>query len=323
MSSAPVTRSAAEEARRPAFTTDILGASHAMQEAVDLAHQFAATDCHILLVGETGTGKELFANAIHTWSGRPGPLLDINCGAIPPALIEAELFGHNRGAFTGAVTMREGLVMASHTGTLFLDEIGSLAFGSQAVLLRVLETREVQRLGEIRKRPVDLRVISAAQPGFELRPDLLYRLAGAVIQLPPLRERGRDVLLLARAFAARRGKVLLPEAADVLDRHVWPGNVRELATVMDRAAHLAPSQGIDTPTIMRALMVGWSARPAVEVVDGQDRAALEELCTRCNWRVETISAVTGWSRATVYRRLKAAGVRLAGLRSRTVALPDQ
>jgi len=209
----------------------------------------APTPLPVLLEGETGCGKEVVARAIHTLSGRPGRgFVAVNCGAIPIDLQESELFGHSRGAYTGALTDKQGLFEAAHEGTLFLDEIGEMDGRSQVKLLRVLETGEIRRLGEVRTRTVDVRVVAATNADIDrgieqgrFRRDLLFRLGAVRVRLPPLRERPGDILPLAVHFlrkAAVRLPALTPGAERALLRHDWPGNVRELKFVIERAAAL-------------------------------------------------------------------------------------
>ncbi len=223
----------------------IVGCSPAIRRARYLAERYARTQLSVLLVGPTGTGKELFAQHIHRLSGRKGPLIDVNCCALPCEMVDSLLFGHTRGAFTGAIASTIGHVERSHGGTLFLDEIESLPLAAQGKLLRVLETRDVQPLGAAAKQPVDFRVIGAAQDGIKaelnsgtFRRDLYQRLAGIVIELPPLAARLEDVLLLAEHFAALQGRPLEPGARTVLLNHAWPGNARELRLAIERAGQL-------------------------------------------------------------------------------------
>ena len=206
----------------------------------------------ILLVGESGTGKELLARAVHAWSGRPGPLVAVNCAALPAGLVESSLFGHRRGAFTGATDAQPGLVRAADAGTLFLDEIGDLAPQAQAVLLRVLQEKEVVPVGETRPVPVDVRIVAATHRDLEraaasgrFRADLLARLAGYRFELPPLRARREDLGLLMAAILARLGADvrLTPEAARALARRPFHLNVRELERALEAAVALAGPGG--------------------------------------------------------------------------------
>jgi transcriptional regulator with GAF, ATPase, and Fis domain/CheY-like chemotaxis protein len=229
----------------------MVGRSVAIQKVYRLARLVAARDTTVLITGATGTGKELVARAIHQLSPRNGrPFSVVNCAAIPEALLESELFGYMRGAFTGAVQSQMGRVHAAQGGTLFLDEIGEMPLSLQAKLLRFLEQKEIQRLGSAEVLRVDVRVVAASNADLarrvtnrEFREDLYYRLASFPIELPPLTDRISDVLPLAQHFLAKlsgeSGVGLSAEAALVLQKHTWPGNVRELQFVVERACILA------------------------------------------------------------------------------------
>ncbi len=242
-----------EWSRRYGFPR-IIGESEAIKQAVAETQRVAATDTTVLLLGESGTGKELFARAVHHLSSRRDrAFVAINCAAIPETLIESELFGHERGAFTGANERRPGKFELAAGGTIFLDEIGELPLGVQGKLLRAIEEKSVDRIGGRAPVNVDVRIVAAtnrdlhdaAERG-EFRRDLYFRLAVFPLRVPPLRERGEDILLLARHFAAKIGKELrrreatLDEAAlAALRAHDWPGNVRELENAIERACILA------------------------------------------------------------------------------------
>ena len=229
----------------------MVGVSQAMQQLAALVRAVAPHPTSVLITGETGAGKELVAEAVHKLSSRADkPFITINCAAIPEALIEAELFGHTRGAFTGAVQSRLGKIHAAQDGTIFFDEIGELPLASQSKLLRFLESGEVQRLGTSDVFRLDARVIAATNVDLEkrvqqglFREDLFYRLSVFPIDLPPLRERVEDIPLLARHFVERlagnTGLALTPETEAKLTSHSWPGNVRELRNVIERAIVLA------------------------------------------------------------------------------------
>ncbi|GAB6389050.1 sigma-54-dependent transcriptional regulator [Stutzerimonas marianensis] len=262
-SHAAAPRSAGNTAAAPAGNGDtgigIIGHCGPMQELFGKIRKVAPTDSNVLIQGESGTGKELVARALHNLSRRAkAPMISVNCAAIPETLIESELFGHEKGAFTGASAGRAGLVEAADGGTLFLDEIGELPLEAQARLLRVLQEGEIRRVGSTQSQKVDVRLIAAthrdlktlAKTG-QFREDLYYRLHVIALKLPPLRERGSDVLEIARAFLARQcerigGEPLhfSREAEQAVRLYAWPGNVRELENAIERAAILSESPEI-------------------------------------------------------------------------------
>src|SRR5213078_141531 len=225
----------------------IIGESEAIKRAVSETQRVAQTDATVLLLGESGTGKELFARAVHHLSPRrEKPFVAINCAAIPETLIENELFGHERGAFTGAGERRLGKFELASGGTVFLDEIGELPLAVQGKLLRAIEEKMVDRIGGRAPIPVDVRIVAATNKDLraavdsgEFRGDLFFRLAVFPIQIPPLRERDEDMVLLASHFAAELGKDL--RGREATRRHRWPGNVRELENIIERACILADS----------------------------------------------------------------------------------
>ncbi|MBI4526343.1 MAG: sigma-54-dependent Fis family transcriptional regulator [Deltaproteobacteria bacterium] len=233
---------------------EIITCNPRMQALLKFAAQVARSQASVLIRGESGTGKELLARYIHTQSRRStGPFVAVNCAALPEGLLESELFGYERGAFTGAVSTKFGKFELAHTGTLLLDEIGEIPLGLQPKLLRVLQEREVDRLGGKKPCPVDIRVIATTNKDLQemvsqgaFREDLFYRLNVIPLRLPPLRERTGDVGLLASTFFCRNGykKVLSPEAVHRLKAHPWRGNVRELFNVLERAAIVAAEDSI-------------------------------------------------------------------------------
>ncbi len=252
--------------RRAVGFDAIQGRSVELRQVLDQARRVAAhPDVTVLLGGETGTGKELLARAIHYHSPRArAPFVEINCAAIPDALIESELFGHERGAFTGAVETRVGLFELADGGTIFLDEIGHLPRALQPKLLRALESHTIRRVGGREIRPVDVRVLSATHVDLaaavrdgEFREDLFYRLNVVALIMPPLRHRGGDVELLAEAFLSQLASsyglpvpLLGPEARAILRRHPWPGNVRELRNAIERTLVLSPLGTLATDLLL-------------------------------------------------------------------------
>ncbi|HKP38197.1 MAG TPA: sigma-54 dependent transcriptional regulator, partial [Pyrinomonadaceae bacterium] len=238
----------------------IIGESEAIKRAVSETQRVAQTDATVLLLGESGTGKELFARAVHHLSNRRDqPFVAINCAAIPETLIENELFGHERGAFTGAGERRLGKFELASGGTVFLDEIGELPLAVQGKLLRAIEEKSVDRIGGKATIPIDLRVVAATNKDLraavdrgEFRGDLFFRLAVFPITIPPLRERGDDIVLLANHFAAQLGKEMRGREAKLSDEsiaalraHDWPGNVRELENSLERACILADGTNLE------------------------------------------------------------------------------
>jgi len=293
----------------------------------------------VLLQGATGTGKELFARRIHERSERTGRFVPVNCGALPRTMIETLLFGHRRGAFTDAHESVPGFIEAADRGTLYLDELASLPLEDQVKLLRVLESGEVYRVGETEPSGVDLRVVASVQESpvslvasSALRLDFCERVAGVVIVLPPLCERGDDVLVLADHFACRQGKAMGPGVYDKLRGYRWPGNVRELRTTLERAGALSDGGPIEARMIAEAIELGapevrgaapfpLSSRSAVEF---EERERLVAACEANGWHAGRTAAALGIARVTVYRRLRGMGLSLrAQKRLRTVSRIDR
>jgi two-component system response regulator HydG len=332
-SDAPDVASSAREGEVRESFGRLLGRSPAMQSLYRLIERVAPTDATSLVVGETGTGKELVAREIHARSPRSGrSLVAVNCAAIPPSLIESELFGYARGAFTGAVHDRAGLFEEAHQSTLFLDEIGELRFPLQARLTRVLEERAVRRVGEARERRVDVRLVAATHRDLptmvregSFRQDLWYRLNVCAIRVPPLRERREDVPLLAHHFLARHGtrgpSGFTPEALTALTTHDWPGNVRELRSVVERAAILEESERItlaSLPAELRGLPPAQGQRSIAEMTyreavdharDEGTRRYLEALLARHRGNVTVAATQAGVERESFHRLLRRHGLR--------------
>jgi DNA-binding NtrC family response regulator len=315
----------------------IIGVSPAIRAATALIERFAPTALPILLIGATGTGKELFARHIHHFSRRSGQLVDVNCGALPQEIAESLLFGHRRGAFTGAVESVVGHLERADGGTLFLDEVLHLSLSAQVKLLRALETGEVQPLGAGRKQRVDFRIVSAAQEDTPerldrglFRHDLFQRLAGIVIDLPLLEDRPEDIVPLAEHFAAAQGQRLESRTGKVLEKHSWPGNVRELRLAIERAGCLVQNGTLPPGAVRDAIALGRPRKRTADRHSGdrRDRASVrrqeqgpsrsaDELiaqCTAHGWDAQKVAAHYGIARSTLYWRLKAAGLSLRRLR---------
>ncbi len=301
----------------------LVGESTAMRRALALAERFAPTPTAILLVGPTGAGKELLARHIHALSGRRGRFVPVNCAAVPREMAESLLFGHRRGAFSGAVESRRGLVELANQGTLLLDELLCLPTEQQAKLLRVLDTGEIRPLGEEDERVLDVRFLAAVQGTVSgaladgsVRHDLFHRLAGAVISLPPLVARREDVLPLAQHFATLTGRRLAASAGPVLLGYPWPGNVRELRQVIERAGRLLSDAELSPAALAEAIRVGAPVLPegqANVLVDGDPLAERWRLVLACEanrWRGDAVARALGIHRATLFRRLKRAGLSL-------------
>ena len=290
--------------------SEILGTSAAMASVTRLVARLAKTQSTVLVTGETGTGKELVARALHDQSDRKGgPFVAINCGAMPETILESELFGHARGAFTGADTARDGLFVEASGGTIFLDEVGEMPISMQVKLLRALDTRAVRPVGKTREIGFDVRVVAATNRDLEVaveqklfREDLLFRLNVIRVELPPLRARGRaDVALLARRFARRD---ISNEAMELLATYAWPGNVRELRNAIEHAVALSRGGEIvpdDLPARIREQARGGSSE-LVSMEEVERRYVLHVLDTVAGNK-SLATRILGWNRKTLYRRL--------------------
>jgi len=303
--------------RGPPLLEPIVGQSAAIRRARDLIERYAPTPIPFLLVGATGTGKELIARHLHALSTRRGRFVAVNCGALPREMAEGLLFGYERGAFSGAVRRHRGHIECADEGTLFLDELLSLPPDGQAMLLRALDTGEIQRLGEETERRIDVRVIGAVQDDQEerlargaFRRDLYQRLAGVVLELPPLAERMEDVLPLAEYFATQRGQRLEAGTSQELMTYGWPGNVRELRQVNERAGQLVENGTLPAVAVAEAIALG---RATCHATDGE-RERLLALGGAHDWDVHTLATAFGMGRTRFYKWLKDRGIRLRDLK---------
>ena len=300
----------------------ILGGSPVMRALTARLERLAASDATVLIEGETGSGKELVAEALHrAGARRDGPLVVVDCGSLPASLVESELMGHERGAFTGAVAASVGAFERADGGTLFLDEIGELPLDMQPKLLRLIETRSVRRVGGAKSRTVDVRVLSATnrdlarevQAG-RFREDLYFRLAVVRVEVPPLRQRREDIPLLAahllRELGADPKQHLLPETLAALQAYDWPGNVRELRNQLTRMSALpdaalppaAPSSSASPAGATPAVDLGVPLRVAKQrVVDELERAYVGALLDACGGRVADVARRAGMDRMSIYR----------------------
>jgi formate hydrogenlyase transcriptional activator len=289
------------EIRRESGFDAIVGQSPAILNVLAQIAQVAPTDSSVLLLGETGTGKELLARAIHDRSPRrSAPLVTVNCAALPPSLIESELFGHERGAFTGATGAKAGRFELADGGTLFLDEIGELSADLQVKLLRFLQHGEFERVGSALTRRVDVRVVAAtnrdlaqAMADTTFRKDLYFRLGVFPIRVPPLRNRREDIPLLVWAYITRRQVKLrrrierVPKRAmEALMTYGWPGNVRELENVIDRALILSTGSALHFEEMLNAPAHGAAGQPALERLDDVQRAHIRSVLESCSWKID-------------------------------------
>ncbi len=277
--------------------SEIVGGSAALKAALASLEKVVETDCSVLLLGETGTGKELFARALHAHGPRRSfPMVAVNCAALPATLIESELFGHQRGAFTGAVSPRQGRFELANRGTLFLDEIGDLPLELQAKLLRVLQEGSFERVGSSQSQNVDVRIIAATHQNLPravaegaFRADLYYRLNVFPIRLPPLRDRREDIPDLVWSIVDRRQqrlrrhiKKISDETIGVLCRHSWPGNIRELENVIERALIHSPG---DTLMLPEASLESPDGEAVPDRLVSVERAHIEGVLRECGWRI--------------------------------------
>jgi DNA-binding NtrC family response regulator len=321
---------------------EIVHAGEAMRKVMAQVDRVAASEARVCILGETGTGKELIARALHERSPRKdGPFVTLNCAAVPAELIESELFGHEKGSFTGAASRHIGKFEQANKGTLFLDEIGDMPVVMQAKLLRVLEERQVERVGGDRTIPVDVRVIVATHRNLDelvkksvFRQDLYHRIFVFPLLLPPLRERHGDVPALVMHFAAQvcqmngwKPRTFLPEAIAALERYSWPGNVRELRNMVERLLLLA-DQAVDTETVRMALpggemeastgvSTGAATGTLAERTDNFEREQILGELKKHGQKMTDTAKALGLERSHLYKKCQALGIDLRALRGGT------
>jgi DNA-binding NtrC family response regulator len=311
-----------EATRAPA---PFLGDSPVVRRLADQAARVAAAPTPVLIRGETGSGKGVLARWLHEHGPRaPQPFVDLNCAGLSRELLESELFGHMKGAFTGAVAAKQGLMEVAHRGTLFLDEMGDVDLLVQAKLLKALEEMRFRRLGDVQDRRVDVRLVAATHRDLDalvqegkFREDLYYRIRGVELRVPPLRERDGDVILLARHFLVRiatdlgrPGVRLSPAAEEALLAHTWPGNVRELRNVLEHAALLSPRDSLvpdDFAELLRPPRPR-SGSTASMTLDEAERRHVEQVLRQEGWVVQRAAGILGISRTSLYERMRKYGL---------------
>jgi two-component system, NtrC family, nitrogen regulation response regulator NtrX len=314
-----------QQLRELAGAARMIGSSAAYLRVVEQATLAARTDARVLLTGESGTGKELLAAHIHAESPfAGGPFVKVNCAAIPTELIESELFGHEKGAFTGATTARRGKFELADNGTLFLDECGDLHAASQAKLLRVLQEGEFHRVGGEQPIRVSVRVIAATNRDLtemvaqqKFREDLYYRLCVVPVRVPALRERIEDIRALAEYFLAEfcarnnfRAKAFEPDAVEALEQYGWPGNIRELRNVIERMAILAADGALGAATVPAEIRAGKSVAKGNlrETRESAERDHIRRTLEEAQWNVSSAARALGMERTNLHKRIRALGI---------------
>lgn len=298
----------------------LMGRTERMQEVYDVISAAAQTDSTVLIQGETGTGKELVAQALHSKSRRwEKPFIVVNCAALPETLLQSELFGHEKGAFTGAIRQKPGKFELAHTGTIFLDEVGELSPMTQLALLRVLQERKFERVGGEKTLELDMRIIAATNSNLEeaiaqrkFREDLYYRLSVITIEVPPLRERKEDIPLLSadflRRFSSKIGKELndfSKETLELMMQYNWPGNIRELENVVERAVVFCKGNTITASDLPHKLQTGMgiiaNKRPTLQEIEQE---LILKTLTDCHWNKHQAAKELGIDRGTLYGKIK-------------------
>jgi len=299
---------------------DLVSKSPKMQKIFELARTVAKSNSNILILGESGTGKELLARAIHNESPRAnGPFVAVSCVAIPDTLLESELFGHEKGAFTDAISQKKGKFELAHGGTLFLDEIGDISPKMQLTLLRVLEEKEFTRVGGTKPIKVDVRIIAATNRDLQkavqegrFRDDLYYRLNVITIHLPPLRERKEDIPLLVQHFIekfnlqmGKKVERISDEALRMLMQYDWPGNVRELENTIERAMVITKGKAITPEDIeIPSLQKNFPTEESEKTLEAVERAHILRVLNETDWNIQRSAQILGIDRTTLYNKIK-------------------
>jgi len=315
---------------------EFVGESQPIKKIKSLIPKIARSNAPVLILGESGTGKELVARLIHRYSGRKGKFVDINCASIPDNLVEAELFGYEKGAFTGALNRKKGKFELADEGTLFLDEIGDMDAKAQAKLLRVIETGSFTRLGGTQSIEVDVRIVSASNKDIaqeirsgRFREDLYYRISVFTIELPPLRERGNDIILLAQHFIdkfvkeyKKEPKVLSDDAKEVLLSYRWKGNVRELRNLIERVVILCDEDvikpehlGIEKPKIYSDYGYIFRMKSIKEAKMEFEKVFIKEKLEEFNYDIKEVASRIGIDLSNLYRKIKLYGINIRDARS--------
>jgi two-component system response regulator AtoC len=318
----------AARTRSHAPAVAILGDDPAMREVLELADRVAATPATVLITGESGTGKSLLARHVHAVSRRTGRFVEVACGSLAESLLESELFGHVAGAFTGAVTARDGMFLRADRGTIFLDEIATASPALQVKLLRVLQDFEFEPVGGGDTRRVDARVILATNEHLDrlvadgrFRADLYWRINVVAIEMPPLRSRRDDILLLAHHFLSRAARMVprgvegfSPAAEEALQRHRWPGNVRELQHAVERAVLLGRGPLVEVADLPATLQAPTTAAASLkQALADPERQLIMEALERNGWRRDAAARALGINRTSLYKKARRLGMNLAGL----------